>query len=138
MMKFDLPWGGRRLGRAVTACTLTVIFVAIAAPAALARTSTGNPAAGKGAFVTTCGTCHMLKAAKTTGMVGPDLDKVKLTQTQITKAIKKGGASVMTKAQLAKYEGVTMPAYASLGSSVINNIAAFVYKSTAERKGQSI
>jgi hypothetical protein len=31
-----------------------------------------------------------------------------------------------------------MPAYASLGSSVINNIAAFVYKSTAERKGQSI
>ena len=81
-------------------------------------------------FVTTCGTCHMLKAANTMGMLGPNLDKVKLTQAQIVTAIKKGGAAVMTKAQLAKYKGTTMPPYASLGTTTINNIAAFVYKST--------
>jgi cytochrome c oxidase subunit 2 len=40
-------------------------------------TSGGGAAAGKAVFVNNgCGSCHTLKAAKSTGKVGPDLDKL--------------------------------------------------------------
>jgi mono/diheme cytochrome c family protein len=49
-------------------------------------------AAGKSAFVATCGGCHTLKDAGTTGKVGPDLDSLApLTAERVAAQIKKGG-----------------------------------------------
>ena len=39
--------------------------------------SEGDPAAGKTVFVSTCGGCHTLADAGTTGTVGPNLDQTK-------------------------------------------------------------
>jgi mono/diheme cytochrome c family protein len=124
---------GRRVGVGVAGLALSAALIA---PAALGHPSAtpklvGNPKAGKALFVSTCGTCHVLKAAGTPGTLGPNLDKVApaLTEALIIKAIDKGGSSIMTKAAIAKYTS-TMPPYASLGTTVVNNIAAFVYTST--------
>jgi len=90
----------------------------------------GNPKPGKATFVTTCGLCHMLKAAATEGTTGPDLNTVVLTESQIITAISKGGASVMTKDAAARYR-TQMLAYAAVFSKTqIDDIAAFVYVST--------
>src|SRR5689334_6056872 len=78
--------------------------VALAHRSATAPTKlVGNPAAGKPLFISTCGLCHRLRDAKTAGTIGPDLDKVDLTQATIVKAITYGGSSVIPKAQVAKY-----------------------------------
>ncbi len=90
----------------------------------------GNPKAGKATFVSTCGVCHRLSAAKTLGAIGPDLDKVKLTEATIVKAIDNGGASVMTKAAVAKYPTRMTPYKGVLSASQIQDVAAFVYAST--------
>jgi mono/diheme cytochrome c family protein len=41
---------------------------------AVSPVTSGNPAAGKKLFVSTCGGCHTLAAAGTTGTAGPNLD----------------------------------------------------------------
>jgi mono/diheme cytochrome c family protein len=112
------------------------IAVAIGVPAAaLAHRDTapkivGNPRAGKPVFQTTCGVCHMLKAAGSVGNIGPDLNKVTLSEAVIIKAITNGGATVMTKAQAARYT-TQMTAYKNaLTTARIQDIAAFVYTST--------
>jgi cytochrome c6 len=49
-------------------------------------------AAGKSSFVATCGGCHALKDAGTTGNVGPDLDSLApLTAERVATQIKNGG-----------------------------------------------
>jgi cytochrome c6 len=49
-------------------------------------------AAGKTAFTATCGGCHTLKDAGTTGKVGPDLDSLApLTADRVAKQIANGG-----------------------------------------------
>jgi len=49
-------------------------------------------AAGKTAFTATCGGCHTLKDAGTTGKVGPDLDSLApLTSERVAKQIANGG-----------------------------------------------
>jgi cytochrome c6 len=49
-------------------------------------------AAGKSSFVATCGGCHTLKDAGTTGNVGPDLDSLApLTAERVATQIKNGG-----------------------------------------------
>ena len=110
--------------------------LALAAPAfanhAAAPKVVGNAAAGKSVFVTTCGTCHVLKAAGTVGNIGPSLDKVAgaLTEATIVKAITNGGATVMTKAAAAKYTTMMISYKSVLSATQINNVAAFVYSST--------
>jgi mono/diheme cytochrome c family protein len=90
----------------------------------------GNAKIGKSLFSNTCGLCHRLKAAKSSGTAGPDLNRVKLTEPVIIKAITSGGATVMTKAQVARYT-TTMTAYRNaLTTAQIQDIAAFVYNST--------
>ena len=37
----------------------------------------GDATKGKAIFLSNCGSCHVLAAAKTTGNVGPDLDSLK-------------------------------------------------------------
>jgi cytochrome c6 len=49
-------------------------------------------AAGKSSFVATCGGCHTLKDAGTSGKVGPDLDSLApLTAERVATQIKNGG-----------------------------------------------
>jgi mono/diheme cytochrome c family protein len=124
---------GRRIGVGFAGLALVA---AVLVPAALGHPSAakpkiiGNATAGKTSFGTNCVACHTLKAAKSTGTIGPNLDKNKLaTEALYIKAIMKGGAAVMTKAQAAKYPAPMQP-YASLGTKTIDNIAAFVYTST--------
>jgi sulfite dehydrogenase len=51
----------------------------------------GQVARGKVIFTQTCGTCHTLKDAGTSGQVGPVLDDVKPTKQRVLAAIKNGG-----------------------------------------------
>lgn len=63
-----------------TSPTLTRTLSVIAATAAIATaasgcgTSNADPARGRQLFIQTCGTCHTLAQAATTGTQGPDLD----------------------------------------------------------------
>jgi len=106
-----------------------IVALAVSLPVALGR-PTAAPSA-KSTFVSTCGSCHTLKAAGTHGAVGPDLDKVMLSQSQLVTAIAKGGSAVMTKAQRAKYK-VTMPPFASLGTAKITGLAAYIHSSMSK------
>jgi cytochrome c6 len=55
-------------------------------------------AAGKTAFTATCGGCHTLKDAGTTGNVGPDLDSLApLTAERVAAQIKNGGGPMPPK-----------------------------------------
>jgi mono/diheme cytochrome c family protein len=127
---------GMLTGASLRALTTAAVITAAVPALALAHGSStpskppGSPAAGKPLFVSTCGLCHKLKEAKTAGTIGPDLDKVHLTQPAILKAITYGGSSVMTKAQIAKYP-TRMVSYKNvLSKKQIEDIAAYVYKAT--------
>jgi mono/diheme cytochrome c family protein len=54
--------------------------------------SGGGSAEGKLIFTQTCGTCHTLKDAGTSGNVGPVLDQIKPDKARVAAAIKNGGA----------------------------------------------
>jgi cytochrome c553 len=55
-------------------------------------------AAGKSAFTATCGGCHKLKDAGTTGNVGPDLDGLApLTAERVASQIEHGGGAMPPK-----------------------------------------
>ena len=123
---------GANLRALVAAAVMTaaVPAIAVAHRGSTAPRLVGNPNAGKPLFVSTCGLCHRLKDAKTVGTIGPDLDKVTLTQPVIAKAITYGGSSVMTKAQVAKYP-TQMVAYKNvLSKKQIDDIAAYIFKAT--------
>ncbi len=47
---------------------------------------------GKAQFASTCGGCHTLKAAGTSGSVGPNLDQLKPDAARVKTAIARGGA----------------------------------------------
>jgi mono/diheme cytochrome c family protein len=127
---------GLRVGVGLAALALVA---ALAVPAALgssSKSSTLTPAqlkkakaSAKASFSSTCSACHTLKAAGAVGNIGPNLDKVPLPQAKIIIAITKGGASIMTKAQIAKYTTQMVAYKGVLSTSLINNIAAFVYES---------
>jgi mono/diheme cytochrome c family protein len=60
--------------------------------------SGADVAAGKAAFTATCGGCHTLKDAGTTGNVGPDLDSVApLTAETVAHQIETGGGPMPPK-----------------------------------------
>ena len=63
------------------------------APATTTGGSSGaDLAAGKASFTATCGGCHTLKDAGTSGKVGPDLDSLApLTAERVAQQIKNGG-----------------------------------------------
>jgi cytochrome c6 len=78
----------------------------------------GDPVAGAAVWTSAgCGSCHILKAAGSTGQVGPSLDDVKPDQPTIVQQVTAGGE--------------IMPSFSpQLSSTQINNVAAYVYKST--------
>jgi mono/diheme cytochrome c family protein len=45
---------------------------------------------GKTLFVQNCGTCHALKAAGTTGSIGPSLDEAQVDEAEVLEKIKQG------------------------------------------------
>lgn len=49
-------------------------------------------AEGKQIFTQSCGTCHTLSDAGTSGTIGPKLDELKPDKARVTNAIKNGGA----------------------------------------------
>jgi mono/diheme cytochrome c family protein len=78
----------------------------------------GDPVAGAAVYQSAgCGSCHILKAAGSTGQVGPSLDDVAPDQPTVVQQVTNGGE--------------IMPAFSpQLSSTQINNVAAYVYKST--------
>ena len=78
----------------------------------------GDPAAGKTVFASSgCGGCHTLKAAGSTGTVGPNLDQLKPPLDRIVVQVENGGGP--------------MPAFkGQLTDKQIQDVAAYVYAST--------
>ena len=74
----------------------------------------GGPGAnGPAVFKQNCGSCHTLKAAGTTGQVGPDLDDTTLPVAGIEAQIRNGGAG--------------MPAFGGrLSDAQIKAVAAYI------------
>jgi len=95
--------------------TTTASAPSTTAPGASA---TGDPAAGKAVFASAgCGGCHTLKAAGTSGTVGPDLDQLKPAEDRVVHQVEVGGGP--------------MPAFkGQLSAKQIQDVAAFVYAST--------
>ncbi len=57
-------------------------------------TSSSASSAGKDSFVSACGGCHTMKAAGTSGSVGPDLDKLTLDEQSVHDQIVNGGGGM--------------------------------------------
>ena len=72
-----------------------------------------NP--GQALFVQNCGGCHTLKAAGTSGTVGPNLDTVKPTAAKVLTALKVGGlgSGTMPKNILTGKDAALVAAYVS-------------------------
>jgi mono/diheme cytochrome c family protein len=91
------------------------------APAGASPYGSGAPSGGptsdaKTLFTSNCGSCHTLKAAGTTGQVGPDLDQVSVSPAQVANQIRQGGGA--------------MPGFAGrLSDAQIRALAAFVARS---------
>jgi len=79
---------------------------------------TGNAAAGKVVFQTKgCGACHTLKAAGSTGAVGPNLDEAKPEYALIVDRVTNG-------------KGAMPPFKGQLTETQIEDVATYVYEST--------
>jgi cytochrome c6 len=78
----------------------------------------GDPQAGKAVFSSAgCSSCHTLKAAGSTGTVGPNLDQLKPAEDVVVHQVEVGGGP--------------MPAFKdTLTPKQIQDVAAFVYTST--------
>jgi mono/diheme cytochrome c family protein len=87
----------------------------------------GKPAVGKALYLRAgifCGSCHTLKAARSTGRDGPNLDKTKPSYARIV--------DVVTKGRIPSRRWPTgMPGYSrELTKAEMQDIAAFVYTAT--------
>jgi cytochrome c553 len=78
----------------------------------------GDPVAGKQVFASAgCGGCHTLKAAGSSGTVGPNLDVLKPTEPRVAHQVEVGGGP--------------MPSFkGTLSAKQIQDVAAFVVTST--------
>lgn len=80
----------------------------------------GDPVNGQSVWSSSgCASCHTMRAAGASGLIGPDLDSIaaQLTQALVVTQVTNGG--------------MTMPAFgSSLTPTQINDVASFVYKST--------
>lgn len=76
----------------------------------------GDAAAGEAIFVESCGSCHTLEEAGTSGTVGPNLDESTLDLQAVVEQVTNGGGA--------------MPAFGGqLSEEEIQNVAAFVVAS---------
>ncbi len=80
----------------------------------------GDPVAGASVFAANgCASCHTLAAAGASGTVGPNLDLAKPSQAIVRLFVTNGGGG----------GGAVMPPF-TLSPTDLNNLAAYVYKST--------
>jgi mono/diheme cytochrome c family protein len=117
----------------VRTLALPIIVVALALSAvafSAENASPGNPTLGKSLFLRAgvfCGDCHTLKAARSTGRDGPNLDAARLSYAKILSSITVGHAA-------SKHWPTGMPRYGGrngvLGAALLRDVAAFVYTST--------
>src|SRR5215210_5748071 len=56
--------------------------------------SPDNAADGRTIFASTCGSCHTLKAAETSGTFGPNLDELKPSKAVVLNQIDHGGGGM--------------------------------------------
>jgi mono/diheme cytochrome c family protein len=95
-----------------------------------AATVPGNPVRGKALFLQHglyCGSCHTLKAAKSTGRDGPNLDKAKPSYARIVELVTKGrNPTGRWPTGMPRYGG----AHSRTTTRQIQDIAAFVYTAT--------
>jgi mono/diheme cytochrome c family protein len=77
--------------RLVSSFLAVALATALAAPAFGAGEST-DPSLT--VFKKNCAACHTLAAAKATGKVGPNLDKLKASRATIVKQVTKGGGAM--------------------------------------------
>jgi len=129
---------GKFTGRAGIGLAALALAAAFVVPVALggkgaAPKVLGSPAAGKTVFTSFCTACHMIKGVAGAGTIGPNLSTVTpaLDENTIIKAVTCGGATVMTKAAIAKYT-TTMPPYGppSLTQKQVNDVSAFIFTTT--------
>ena len=125
VLYFDREPSESSSGETTTTATSTAptTTAPAATPTAPATTTTstsaqGDPAAGKTVFASSgCGGCHTLKAAGSTGTVGPNLDQLKPPLDRIVVQVENGGGP--------------MPAFkGQLTDKQIQDVAAYVYAST--------
>jgi len=93
----------------------------------------GNPTRGKALYVRAgifCGSCHTLKAARSTGRDGPNLDKSKPSYARIFEAVAKGSKPTRRwPTGMPAYSG-RYRAYGQITKGQIQDVAAFVYTAT--------
>jgi mono/diheme cytochrome c family protein len=115
--------------RMLLLAALAVALVASAVAAAGQTSVPGNPVRGKQDFLQAgifCSSCHTLKAARSTGRDGPDLDKAKPSYARIVDFVTNGRNP-------SRRWPTGMPGYshhAELSKVEIRDIAAFVYTAT--------
>ena len=114
------------LAALVAAALLTASALAVSDGAAVQ----GNPTRGKALFSRPglfCASCHTLKAAKSRGRDGPNLDKAKPSYALIVDRVTKGRvASKRWPAGMPAFAG----AHASVTKAQIRDLAAFIYTAT--------
>jgi mono/diheme cytochrome c family protein len=114
-------------------------FAALAAAALLAASAfavgaagrtPGNPARGKALFLRPgifCGSCHTLKATKSTGRDGPNLNRAKPSYAKVVALVTKGHSPTRRwPTGMPSYSG----AHAFVTKAQIRDLAAFVYAAT--------
>ena len=57
----------------------------------------GNAAVGKKLFVVFCGKCHQMQAAGTKGTIGPNLDRDKVSYTNVVNAVVQGVGGIQAE-----------------------------------------
>jgi mono/diheme cytochrome c family protein len=120
---------GPRTALLVAALAAAALLTVSGPAAAGGRSVPGNPVRGKALFLRPglfCGSCHTLKAAKSRGRDGPNLDRVKESYPQLVAMITKGRNPT-------RRWPTGMPGYAKAGEltkAEIRDLAAFVYTAT--------
>jgi mono/diheme cytochrome c family protein len=114
----------------LAAVAAAAVLAASAFAQVAAKAVPGNPVRGKTLFLQHgfyCGSCHTLKAAKTTGRDGPDLDKAKPSYAKIVELVTKGrDPTGRWPTGMPRYGG----AHARTTAQQLEDIAAFVYTAT--------
>ena len=121
---------GPRTRLPVAALVAAVVLMGSAVSASAEVSVRGNPARGKALFVRAgifCSSCHILKAVKSTGRDGPNLDKRKPSYARIVDFVSNGRKPT-------RRWPTGMPRYAGqhgfLTKAQIRDVAAFVYTAT--------
>jgi mono/diheme cytochrome c family protein len=121
-------------GAAVIRLTLAVLvasgvaITAVALSHSRAARADGDPARGKVLFKGYCAECHTLRAAGSTGRLGPNLDNMKPSYALVVNQIETGGtggAGLPPTARLTFGPGIH-----TFAAADIRDIAAFVFLST--------